>query len=180
MNKLILTNDFEKVIEKIKPDEIFLRDELKVEDVNKIKEVAYIKDKKNRKIVIGAKKFNIYSQNALLKLLEESPKGVEFILLSDSKYKLLDTILSRLVIKREFFEKEFVKRDIKISNEIILEFLRSNLQKEEVIEIIKSLLDKAKNSEQLEIINKALLMLELNLDKEAVLSMVMLGLKDKR
>ena len=38
---------------------------------------------------------NIPSQNALLKILEEPPAGVYFILMTENRYALLDTVLSR-------------------------------------------------------------------------------------
>jgi DNA polymerase-3 subunit delta' len=179
--KIVITNDFEKAIEEIKPDVVFKKDELKVEDVREIKKEAYIAEEKTKTILIAAKKYNIYAQNALLKLLEESPRNVEFVLLSDSKYKLLDTILSRLVLEKRVFEKEEKKFDIQsITNDLIFDFLQKDLQKEEIIAVLKELLHKAKNEEQLELINKALLMLELNIDKKAVLSMVFLAFKERK
>lgn len=53
----------------------------------------------NRVIIIDqADKMTIQAQNALLKKLEEPPKGVVFILTASSKMNLLPTIVSRLVL----------------------------------------------------------------------------------
>jgi len=181
LNKVIITNDFEKVIKDTLYDEIVLRDELKIEDVREIKKLAYIAEKEKKVILIVAEKYNVYAQNALLKLLEESPKNIEFILLAKSKYALLDTILSRLILERRFFEKEIKEIEIKnISNSFIFELLKKDLEKEDVKSILKSLLKIAKNEDELKIINDAILMIELNIDLKAVLSMVMLEFKERK
>jgi len=181
LNKVIITNDFEKVIKDTLYDEIVLRDELKIEDVREIKKLAYIAEKEKKVILIVAEKYNVYAQNALLKLLEESPKNIEFILLAKSKYALLDTILSRLILERRFFEKEIKEIEVKnISNSFIFELLKKDLEKEDVKSILKSLLKIAKNEDELKIINDAILMIELNIDLKAVLSMVMLEFKERK
>ena len=47
--------------------------------------------------------------DAFLKLLEEPPSGVKFILVALSKYLLLDTILSRVAIKKITFNNKTKK-----------------------------------------------------------------------
>ena len=54
---------------------------------------------KLKHILIKAVNLRIEAQNALLKLLEESPDNIHFIILTTSKYALLDTIRSRVEIK---------------------------------------------------------------------------------
>lgn len=49
-------------------------------------------------IIDGAHRMNEQAQNALLKVLEEPPRGVVFILITPSKTFLLDTIVSRCVL----------------------------------------------------------------------------------
>jgi len=181
LNRVIITNDFEKVLQEIEANEVVLKEEFKVEDVEELKKKAFIAEKDKKIILIAAKKYNIYAQNALLKLLEESPKNVEFILLSDSKYKLLDTVLSRLVLEKRIFEKTQTFNKIEnITNDFIFDTLQKELSKEEIIGLLKELLKKADNEEQLKIINDALLMLELNIDKKAILSMLFLAFKERK
>lgn len=178
MNRIIITNDFQKEIQRLRFEELIERDELRVEDVEEIKKIAYIAEKHKKTVLIAAKKYNIYAQNALLKILEESPKNVEFILLAASKYLLLDTVLSRLAIEKRVYKHQ--KTDInmdKITNELILELLQKELTKDEVLDILKELLKKNLKEEQLKAINDAVLMIEMNIDLKAVLSFVMLGLK---
>lgn len=64
-------------------------------------------------IIESAHTMNEAAQNALLKVLEEPPKGVTFILLSKSAKMLLETIRSRSVcfsLAPVFFEKEAINK----------------------------------------------------------------------
>ena len=178
MSKAVVTNDIDKFLNEIKADEIIRRNELKIEYVTFIKEKAYVADNKKKVIVIAAEKFNVYAQNALLKLIEEPPKNVEFIIVTKSKYSLLDTILSRLFLEKKIYEKENNFKLEKITNEYILELLTDELEKENLKEILYSIVkEKELNEYQMEIISNAIKMIELNLDKESILAMVMLSLK---
>jgi DNA polymerase-3 subunit delta' len=182
LSKIIITDDFEKVINKLNPDEVISVDELKVDDVQKIREIAYIAEKKLKTILIAAEKYSVISQNALLKLLEEPPKNIDFILLAKSKYALLDTIKSRLVTEKMFFNiSQESEIDIsKITNEKILELLQEDLEANEIKKIIyKILKEKTLNEEQMEILSNAIKMLELNIDKKAVLALIMLSIKER-
>ena len=180
MNRAIITNNIDKLLEEIK-GEIIRRDELKIEDVAFIKQKAYIADRDKKVIIIAAEKFNIYAQNALLKLIEEPPKNVEFIIVTKSKYSLLDTILSRVILEKKIYEENSEFELKTITNDYILEILTSDLEKNDIKNILNEILKtKDLNEEQLKIINDAYLMLELNIDKEAVISLVLLSLKVKR
>ena len=68
---------------------------------NQLEELQYDFSKKsilgNKKVYIinGAEKLNVSSSNSLLKFLEEPEEGIIAILITDNKYQLLDTIISR-------------------------------------------------------------------------------------
>ena len=71
-----------------------------VSQVREIRNDAYIKPHQAQKrifIIDGADTMNEQSQNALLKVLEEPPTAVMFILIAENKSGLLDTIISRCV-----------------------------------------------------------------------------------
>ena len=181
MNKVIITNDINRLLETLEYDELILRDELKVEDIEEIKRIAYIAEKNKKTIVIAAKKYNIYAQNAFLKLLEESPKNVEFILITDSKHKLLDTVLSRLVLEKRKFETALPEIDIQnITNDLIFDLMQKDFQKEEILAVLKELLKKETDEEKLKALNDAVLMIEFNIDKKAVLAYVLMAFKERR
>ncbi|ACM93561.1 DNA polymerase III delta prime subunit HolB [Nautilia profundicola AmH] len=182
MSKIIITDDFEKVINELKPDEKVLADELKVEDVQKIREFAYIAEKNKKTILIAAEKYSVVSQNALLKLLEEPPKNIDFILLAKSKYALLDTIKSRLILEKKIYNT-LNESDIDISsitNDKILDLLKEDLDVNEIKALIyKIMKSKDLNEEQMEILSNAIKMIELNIDKKAVLALIMMSLKER-
>ncbi len=179
MSKAVITNDIDKFLENIS-GEIIRRDELKIEDVREIEKLAYIAEKNKKLIVIAAEKFNVFAQNALLKLIEEPPKGVEFLIVTKSKYSLLDTILSRVQLEKKFFENKDEFELKSITNEYILELLTTDIEKEDIKKLLKAIIKhKNLNEENLKIINDAFVMLELNMDKEAIISFIMLSLKVK-
>ena len=83
------------------PDCIFVSGDEKtsVDDVRKIEEEAYLApNEADSKVFIleDADEYNVQSQNALLKIIEEPPKGVRFILTASSAGALLPTVRSRV------------------------------------------------------------------------------------
>jgi len=98
---------------KIIKDENFL-----VEDVRLAIEKAYIASSVPTIIILSAKEFSPIIQNRLLKVIEEPPKGVEFILITRSKSTILPTIRSRLPIEvlKEHIEIEEFELNIKELN----------------------------------------------------------------
>lgn len=98
---------------KIVKDENFL-----VEDVRLAIEKAYIASSVPTIIILSAKEFSPIIQNRLLKVIEEPPKGVEFILITRSKSTILPTIRSRLPIEvlKEHIEIEELELNIKELN----------------------------------------------------------------
>ncbi len=177
MSKAIITNNIDKLLKEL-DGEIIRKDEIKIEDVREIEKIAYITERNKKNIIIAAEKFNIYAQNALLKLIEEPPKNIDFIIVTKSKHTLLDTILSRVKLYKKYFEEDDEFELQPITNEYILELINKDMQKQEIKNFLKSVLkNKNLNEECLKIINDAIAMLELNMDKEAVISLIMLCIK---
>ncbi len=74
---------------------------ISVDQIRKIREEVIVKPHQAKKrvfVIDCADTMNDYAQNALLKVLEEPPKTVMFILIAESKASLLSTIISRCVI----------------------------------------------------------------------------------
>ncbi len=92
----------------ISPDnlKIFYKEEFGIDDAHNVIAESFIGFEGHKRIIIATDKFNHYAQNALLKVLEESPSGLEFILLGRNKNGFLPTILSRMIIEdqREHLE----------------------------------------------------------------------------
>ena len=74
-------------------------DKTKVEDIRGIEDEAHLStNEADAKVFIlcDANLYNTSSQNAMLKIIEEPPKGVKFILTASSKQALLPTVRSRV------------------------------------------------------------------------------------
>lgn len=90
-----------------------------VDDARLAIEKAYMASEVETIIILAAKEFPPLIQNKLLKVIEEPPSGVSFILITPSKATILSTIRSRLPIvvlreKREFesFELDMTHLDL--------------------------------------------------------------------
>lgn len=83
------------------PDCIFVSGEEKtgVDDIRKIEDEAYLApNEASCKVFVlsDTDEYNVQSQNALLKILEEPPHGVKFLLTASSKAPILTTVRSRV------------------------------------------------------------------------------------
>lgn len=90
------SNDFDIKKEFLR---IIVRDEFKIEDAHDVIAEAYFISSQPKKIFIVANLFNHFAQNALLKILEEPPSNIEFILIAKNKTAFLPTIRSRLALE---------------------------------------------------------------------------------
>ena len=94
----------------------FVRDDFKIDDSKAVVAEAYIAEEHVKYLVLAAKTFNVISQNALLKLLEEPPRNIELIVITESKsptaHKELDIKLTNLNLSTLF---DFVKAHDRLS-----------------------------------------------------------------
>lgn len=77
---------------------LFCANELDIDTARAIIDESYIASEGTKCILIAAFVFNVYAQNALLKVLEEPPSGIVFVVYAKMKSLLLPTVRSRLVI----------------------------------------------------------------------------------
>ncbi len=164
----------------------FVKEKFLVEDAKAVTAEAYVSENDLKYIIIGAKEYNVYSQNALLKILEEPPKNIVFILLTSSKSALLPTVRSRLPIQKTTSskEKQFLGLDLKkLDLAKIFEFLQKykNISKTEAKEVVEILYQQAieqniaMNEKQLENFEMAYRLLELNTRVSHVFSLLLMG-----
>lgn len=85
-----------------------------IDDAKLAIEKAYMSSEVETIIILAAKEFSIDVQNKLLKVIEEPPPGVSFILMVSSKAALLPTVRSRLpvAVLREKQESEAFELDM--------------------------------------------------------------------
>jgi len=106
-SQVIITSDIEDTLtqlEALRTNERIVKimeDEkaFSVLDAKEAIEKAYMASEETTVLILTAKTFSPLVQNKLLKVIEEPPKNKEFILLTNSKATILDTIRSRLPIK---------------------------------------------------------------------------------
>ena len=166
------------------------KDEFQIEQANKTLKEAYIASNETKYLFLCGTTFRVEAQNALLKILEEPPKNIVFILLVSSKNSLLPTIYSRLPYKnlKKVVEKDDIELNIKkLDLKDIYTFIKNNqkITKDEAINIVETILIKANkenvklNQKELDIFFKSIKLLELNSKPTTVLTYLLLSILEK-
>lgn len=149
IGEIVITNDVSFEIENIKQiypnNRIYLESDFKINDARAVINESYISSNTQKCIVIAGDNFNIEAQNALLKVLEEPPNNIKFILVAKSKNAILPTILSRMIIsnkKNKVIRKDFGLDLNTLNLYSITEFVKNlnYVSKEESRQMIEDLL----------------------------------------
>jgi DNA polymerase-3 subunit delta' len=134
---------------------------------------AYIATNDTKYILLCGESFRIEAQNSLLKVLEEPPRNIIFILITTSKNSILPTILSRLQVRYLKTKKTLSDTSLNIKNlelKEVYDFLKQNqrISKHEAKEIIESIMFSVNTQQvrlskkELDSFSKAMKLLELN------------------
>ncbi|MGZ5208421.1 MAG: DNA polymerase III subunit delta' [Sulfuricurvum sp.] len=165
----------------------FVCEDFKIEDAKEVIAEAYKSEEKPKTLILGAKSFTIPAQNALLKILEEPPRNIVFVLMAPNKSTFLPTVRSRLSLSVESIQKERTALNIQLLSldlKDLFSFVKEHerLKKHEAKEIIEALLYQAGSIEkmpltsvQLEGFDKAFRLIELNARMQSVLVMVLMN-----
>jgi len=159
----------------------------KIEQANEVIKEANISTKDFKYIVLSAQKYEIQAQNSILKILEEPPKNIVFIIITNLKTALLPTVLSRLpvVYDKTKQNKTNIKQNIhRMDIQQIYSFLEKNKRatKEQAKEVITNSLFEIKSdlmyqtNSLLDIFEKSLKLLELNSRPINILTLFCLSL----
>ncbi|WP_052243030.1 DNA polymerase III subunit delta' [Campylobacter subantarcticus] len=152
---------------------------------------SYMAEAHAKIIVILAKSFREEAQNFLLKLFEEPPKNVYFIIVAPSKNVFLPTILSRFMIEKHKIQREKISLNLdlkKMDLANVLAFLKKyeNIDKQECLELISALSyecfkqDIKLNDEEIEFFYKAYELAKLNAKPSVLLSTIVLFLHERK
>ncbi len=119
-----------------------------LEDAKNVVKEAYVAESEQKIIILGAKTYNIYAQNSLLKILEEPPKNIVFILVCESKNVFLPTIRSRLLLKELDFSEEGIQIELNLANldlKDIYDFVQKNsrIKKNELKSLMQAIITEA-------------------------------------
>lgn len=202
IGKIILANDFEDLKKKLlnkygKNLRIFEFDSFGLDETRSVISEAYIAENFLKIILIMTKRFNKESQNSLLKILEEPPKNIKFIIAVNSKSILLPTVCSRMIIENLITPKQRQKTDInlqKLDLKTLLKIINDKIKlensddfgKTDLMNFVENLILECfecgiKFSEnELEIIRKILVNISLNAKSRATLTTLLLMIEGKR
>ncbi|MBO7155126.1 MAG: DNA polymerase III subunit delta' [Campylobacter sp.] len=162
-SKIIISNDFDGIKSEyasiLKPEylKIFEYENLLIDGAKEIISQAYIAENQPKVLLILANKYGIDPQNALLKILEEPPRNIVFVLVAPAKNIFLPTVRSRLsidnrikLIKSEPTGINFTRLNLAYINDYVsaqsaLE-KSDNLSKTQLLNLLKSIIiDAVKN-----------------------------------
>jgi DNA polymerase-3 subunit delta' len=181
---------FESINSKLKKK--FYVDDFKVDDAKEVIKEAYIAESEPKYIFLSAYSFNVYAQNSLLKLLEEPPRNIIFIIIVRTKSVLLPTIRSRLqleILKRD--KKEFdLGLDLKYMDfNDIFNFLKEHKfeKRDDLKRLVSSIISKALRDlkidflqSELDMFDKLLVLSDLNSRSQNILAYLLLLIYRKR
>jgi len=122
LNKIVVTSDFESLKAKLESEfginnlRFFISDDFLLENAKEAIAEAYIAEKDEKILVIHANSFRTEAQNALLKIIEEPPRNIKFIIATQSKNLLLPTIRSRMLIENNLTKKPKITLDLNLKS----------------------------------------------------------------
>ncbi len=195
---ILITDELETAVEKLQIElenfrvVKFVEDNFKIEHAKLVANEAYISDSQTKYIIIAATEFTDVAQNSLLKLLEEPPKNIEFIILSPTKSNLLPTVRSRLPILKQEHEHTNMHLDINLLRfdyKEVFAFLKlhSRSSKNEAKSLVEALFYRATVTDmlvlspsQLDNFDKAYRLLDLNARPQSVLAMLLMSFVRER
>ena len=184
-----IEEEYEKLCTELKPNRVvgLIEEDFKLEHAKAVIAEAYISESQTKYIIFGGSKFTKEAQNSLLKVLEEPPRNIEFIIITSSKSNLLPTVRSRLPIKKTKTTKHITELELSLARvdyADIFSFLKQNvrIKKNEAKRLVEALYYRATvidklilSQEQLDNFDRAYRLLELNSRPQTVLAQILMG-----
>lgn len=170
----------------------FVEDSFKIEHAKLVTNEAYISESQTKYIIISAIEFTDVAQNALLKLLEEPPKNIEFIILSPTKSNLLPTVRSRLPILKSKKNNQHIELNLNLARldyKEVFTFLKENtrVKKQDAKALVEAIFYRATvvdmlvlSSSQLDNFKRAYRLIELNARAQSVFAMLLMSFAQER
>jgi len=198
LSHIIISDDIEEEVTRIESEVAplrcvkFVEENFKIEHAKLVTHEAYISEATKKYIIIAAFEFTDVAQNSLLKLLEEPPKNIEFIIISPTKSNLLTTVRSRLPILKSNQNHNIQRLELNLARvdyKVFFHFLKENshIKKQEAKALVEAIFHRATvidmlilSSSQLESFNKAYRLIELNSRPQSVLAMLLMGFTQEK
>ena len=167
------------------------KDEFQLAQATQAIKEAYISSNETKYIFLCGSTFRKEAQNSLLKVLEEPPRNVVFIIITNSKTSMLPTIYSRIpykYLKKSVLKNESLLNINKLDLKDIYNFLKENqkISKNEAKDIVESILLKVNSqkiklsAKELDFFSKSIKLLELNSRPINVLTTLLLFLANQK
>jgi DNA polymerase-3 subunit delta' len=166
------------------------KDEFLLAQANLAVKEAYISSNEKKYIILCGKTFRSEAQNSLLKVLEEPPKNIVFIIITNSKSSILPTIFSR--IPHKFLKRSVLRNEIdmdisRLDLKELYAFLKENqrINKNDAKKIVETILFKVNSQKiklsqkELELFSKSIKLLDLNSRPINVLTTLLLMLLNR-
>ena len=184
-----LEDEIQRLERELKPYRVvkFLEENFKIEHAKAVLNEAYISESQTKYIVLAALEFTAVAQNSLLKLLEEPPANIEFIIISPTKSNLLQTVRSRLPILKNNTAPNKVSISLnlaRIDYKEVFAFLKEHarVKKNDAKDLVEALFYKATVIDklilsplQLDSFDRAYRLLDLNSRPQSVLAMLIMN-----
>lgn len=199
ISKILITSDFEAVKSQMISEfgEKNLRfipknpaNEFLMDDARAVEKESYIAENTEKIIVIMANSFRNEAQNFLLKLFEEPPKNIKFLVVCPSKNLLLATVRSRFICENAMEKKQRTALNLDLTSldlKKMLSFLQENELLDKVLleELIANLaLESAKthilSENELEFFYKAYELARLNSKAGVILATLLLNFYESK
>lgn len=197
---IIIADDIESEVsrleEELKPFRVVkfvvIGEVFKIEHAKAVVAESYISEANTKYIIIGSSDLSNVAQNSLLKLLEEPPKNIEFIIISPTKSNLLGTVRSRLPILKinnHHVLNELELNLARLDYKDVFSFLKEHarIKKEDAKELVQALFHRATVIDmliltplQLDNFDKAFRLLSLNSRPQSVLAMLLMSFAKDR
>ena len=202
LNKIVVTSDFESLKAKLESEfginnlRFFISDDFLLENAKEVIAEAYIAEKDEKILVINANSFRTEAQNALLKIIEEPPRNIKFIIVTQSKNLLLPTIRSRMLIENNLTKKPKITLDLNLKSLSLKELTNfidqkiadeqaQKFGKNELKELVGIIVTKAVDSgykfsgEEMEYFFSLIKLADLNAKSHAVITPLLLTIFEK-
>ena len=166
------------------------KDEFLLAQANLAVKEAYISSNEKKYIILCGKTFRSEAQNSLLKVLEEPPTNIVFIIITNSKSSILPTIFSRIpnkFLKRSISRNEIDMDISRLDLKELYVFLKENqrINKNDAKKIVETILFKVNSQKiklsqkELELFSKSIKLLDLNSRPINVLTTLLLMLLNR-
>lgn len=191
-----IESEFERLEFELKPFRVVkflvIDESFKIEHAKAVVAESYISESQTKYIVIGSNDITDIAQNSLLKLLEEPPRNIEYIIISPTKSNLLPTVRSRLPILKQESSHKVDSLDINLARldyKEVFAFLKDNtrVKKEDAKSLVEAIFHRATVIDmlilsplQLDNFDKAYRLLTLNSRPQSVLAMLLMSFAQDR